>query len=364
MKKIKGLVIYAADKETTFSYQKEWVNQLSNNKLFDCTLLNIWPRDSYHKLKNILTLKFRSFDAILIMHSVFSNTNRLNKHPLLFDLLVASTTPKIFFMANEYKSMPQKMEFSKNLNISMLVTQSSSKKVHSLYKNELRCEIIGLPNALVNTALFEPHFKQNERGIDIGYRSTSGPLYFGHQERSTIAEYFIDNSIKYDLKLDVSTNDSNRFSSKQWAEFLNNCKAILGTESGYDYFETTDKTRLAVNKFVAENPNANFDTVHETFFEKYGAKIPMRVLSGRNVEAAATKTLQILFEGEYQGYLKPDIHYIPLKKDFSNFDETIKKFQDIRLVTQITNNAYDLVQSELHPNRIIENLHKHLLPLL
>ena len=36
----------------------------------------------------------------------------------------------------------------------------------------------------------------------------------------------------------------------------------------------------------------------------------------------------ILFEGSYSGIIKPDEHFIMLKKDFSNFDNVLKKSKD------------------------------------
>jgi hypothetical protein len=38
------------------------------------------------------------------------------------------------------------------------------------------------------------------------------------------------------------------------------------------------------------------------------------------------------------------VHYIPLKKDFSNFDEVIRLFKDVTVRKQLTDNAYrDLI---------------------
>ena len=87
-------------------------------------------------------------------------------------------------------------------------------------------------------------------------------------------------------------------------------------------------------------------------------KTPMRIISGRNIEAAGTKTVQILFEGEYGGYFQPDTHYIPLKKDFTNFDEVVDKFSDSSYSSQIATNAYDLVMSELTYDKILNKFYE------
>ena len=60
-----------------------------------------------------------------------------------------------------------------------------------------------------------------------------------------------------------------------------------------------------------------------------------------------TKTIQILIEGNYNGYFKPDIHYIPLKKDLSNFDEAIEKFNDQNFLVHEKNGYKILWKKEI-----------------
>ena len=50
-----------------------------------------------------------------------------------------------------------------------------------------------------------------------------------------------------------------------------------------------------------------------------------RTISPRHFEAAAVRVCQILFEGRYSEAMEPMVHYIPLKKDFSNLDEVLER---------------------------------------
>ena len=53
-----------------------------------------------------------------------------------------------------------------------------------------------------------------------------------------------------------------------------------------------------------------------------------------------------MFEGEYSGVLKAMVHYVPLKKDFSNFDEVVGLIGDRRVREEIVENARrDLIRS-------------------
>ena len=74
--------------------------------------------------------------------------------------------------------------------------------------------------------------------------------------------------------------------------------------------------------------------------------MPLRTISPRHFEAAAFGVCQILFEGHYSGAMEPMRHYIPLRKDFSNFDEVIGRFRDESLRRELAANARrDLVDS-------------------
>ena len=64
--------------------------------------------------------------------------------------------------------------------------------------------------------------------------------------------------------------------------------------------------------------------------------------------------MQVLFEGHYDGYLRPDEHYIPLRKDFSDADEAVRKFTDRAYSAQIAANAYDLARRELTYDVLID----------
>ncbi len=66
----------------------------------------------------------------------------------------------------------------------------------------------------------------------------------------------------------------------------------------------------------------------------------------RHFEAAAFRICQVLFEGRYSGVLEPMVHYIPLKKDFSNIDEVIRHLGIPEVRGELTENAYrDLIAS-------------------
>lgn len=233
--------------------------------------------------------------------------------------------------------------FARRLGINLLITQSNDPRVFELYQSALDVDVCSIPNTGVDTNIFYPTSTNSARSIDIGYRSFPSKPYLGNTEKNDIADFWNSICTSHSLSSDISLDPTNRFDAFGYAHFLNNCRFQIGTESGTDYFELSDKTRNAVNSYLYQHPAYSWPEIQKLFFDDYVTPIPMRIISGRQIEAAACKTAQILFEGRYSGYLLPDIHYIPLSIDFSNIDIVLEKIKDLTFVHSIIDNAYDLV---------------------
>ena len=275
---------------------------------------------------------------------MFSNTQLLNGR--LLDAVARRDEPKAFFVGNEYKAMPEKMRFCEDLGIALLVSQSSAPAVHALYRDRLGCAVIGLPNTGFDPVRFAPTLARGERPIDLGYRTERSPLYLGHTEREDLAVYFSAHAQRLGVSVDISMDRGDRFDETGWAAFLNRCKGQLGTEAGGD-FQLTDRTRASVNEYQRRHPDVTAADVRRLFFENYGPHTPLRIMSGRHVEAAGTRTIQLLFRGHYDGYFRAGEHYIPLEKDFSNVDEALRTFRDAATSERIVENAYQVAMHEL-----------------
>jgi hypothetical protein len=164
--------------------------------------------------------------------------------------------------------------------------------------------------------------------------------------------------------VDISLAPEDRYDERAWAAFLNRCKGQLGSEAGGDYFDLDDRSRRAVGAYLEDHPGARFDEVARKFFPPAHEHVPLRILSGRQVEAAGTMTAQVLFEGRYDGLFEADTHYIPLKKDFSNADEAIRKFKDASFRTRIAGQAYAFVREHLTYDRLIDRFRAAVAPLV
>lgn len=346
----------------TLSYQHGWVKAFAGSRMFDCTFINLAEVGFLDSLAAAQNLVAGRFNAIILLHSAFANSQNLRG--TLFWAVAACKAPKAFFIGNEYKLMPEKIKFCKMLGISLLITQSNDERVASLYRSVLNCEVDCIPNTGVDPSIFHPIRPMESRPVDLGYRSFPGPWYLGNNEKTEVAEHFTRFGELYGLKTDISLKPEDRLDASGYAMFLNKCRGQIGGEAGGDYFELTDRTRKLVNAYLKKRPSATWLEIKTLFFNNYGQSIPMRIISGRHVEAAACKTVQILLEGRYNGYFKADVHYISLAKDYSNGSEVIAKFRDLEFCKKIAENAYEVVMSDLTYDRLLETFIKSLKKVL
>lgn len=181
-----------------------------------------------------------------------------------------------------------------------------------------------------------------ERPIDLGYRAVKHAYWLGRhsQLKFDIGEFFKNKLASSDLKTDISTSIKDVIHGNKWYKFLLKCRVILGCEGGASLFDPTGEIRIAVEKYIMGNPGATFNEVEAACFPEKDHTLDLITISPRHFESIITKTCQVLVEGEYQGILKPGIHYIELKRDYSNLDIVLEKIHDVEYCKTIAENAY------------------------
>ena len=301
-------------------------------------------------------LKFR----VIVIHYSLAGfypqlTARAAEDRRLFSEYVSASTGafKIAFFQDEYHHCPGRFEFIKRAGIDVIFSLLEPEEVPKVYGTYTP----GVPveytlTGYVSDDLVEKARRwtrpQSQRPIDVGYRARPLPFYMGRgsQEKTGIADEFVRRTAQLPLRLDVKTAEEDRIYGDDWYRFIGNCRAMLGVEAGVSVFDLDDGARSACDAVLAENPDADFATVHRLALAPYEGRIAYRTVSPRVFEAAAFRTCLVLFEGRYSGVLQPMVHYIPLKKDFSNLEEVLRLLQDESAVNQITERAYqDLIAS-------------------
>lgn len=318
--------------------------QWSAFKVFPINTKFGFPEELYHF----------NFRIILMHYSLFgSHTYALNEEFKSY-LANAKESYKIAFFQDEYYYCKQRFDFINRYNIDCIYTllePTCHKNVYLKYTKVPK--LIYTLTGYVNDSLVDigrSFTRQDEqRTIDIGYRGRHLPSFTGKeaQEKVEIAVRFKKYAADLGLKLDIETAEAARIYGDNWYRFLANCRAVLGVEAGVSIFDLEDRVFSAyadIKKQLGREPS--YDELPRNLLEQWEGNIFYRTISPRHFECAALRVCQILFEGQYSGIMKPMVHYIPLKKDFSNFDEVIRLFKDKNIRQQLTENAYrDLISS-------------------
>jgi len=181
-----------------------------------------------------------------------------------------------------------------------------------------------------------------DRQVVIGYRGRELPFRYGRLAREKLM-------IGVRMRLacqargvphDIEWTEDRRIYGDAWMDFVGSCRATLGTESGSNVFDFDGSLTAEVNAALQANPRLTFEEVEEQFLRDREMDGVMNQVSPRIFEAVALRTGLILFEGTYSGVVRPDEHFIPLRKDFSNVDEVLRRVRDDRELSAMTNRAH------------------------
>lgn len=291
------------------------------------------------------------FEIIVMHYSLFGLIvqNELKEH--FYDYVKnCNSTFKICFFQDEYRFCKIRFNLINDLNIDMIYTLIEPHQYDLVYKkytkvNNIKTCLTGY----IGEDLIQMGNKyaknDGDRSIDIGYRGRVLPFYMGlgAQEKARIGVDFkrLCNNNKINLNLDIEFEENKRIYGDGWYRFIGSCRSVLGVESGVSLFDIEDVVYKNCEIYLKEKPNATFEEVYDLILKPWENNIPNRVISPRNFEAIALKTCQIMFEGHYLDMFKPMDHYIPLRKDFSNFDDAIEMFLDKELRKKISERCYE-----------------------
>jgi hypothetical protein len=198
-----------------------------------------------------------------------------------------------------------------------------------------------------------------ERPIDIGYRTGGQPVaWWGRHgfAKTEIAEVFRARAQDYPLRIDISDRAQDTLHGDRWYEFLCRCKYQLGVEGGTSINDRDGTIKARTEAYLAAHPGASFEEVEAACFPGVDGSFSGFAISPRHLEACAAGTCQVLVEGEYNGILRAGVHYIPVKRDWSNVDEVLALISSDELRAAMVERAYrDIVASgEFTYRRFVE----------
>lgn len=273
---------------------------------------------------------------------------------------------KIAIPQDEYSCTQRLIELFREISVDAVCTCFYLEKdIHFVYAQYLpeKVKYLQVLTGYVDERSIEEvkpkTIKYADRQIDIGYRASMLPAHFGRhgQLKYQLVDEFNNRLTGSNLVLDIKnsnktlTNDDAtvlKFGNS-WMDFLLDCKAFIGCEGGSSLLDHTGDIQEKVLQYCSEHPKAGFEEIEKACFPGQDFNISCFAISPRHFEAATTKTLQILVEGYYGGIFKPGVHYLSLKKDYSNFAEIINALSDTEACQKIVDRAYnDIVLSGGH----------------
>ncbi len=336
----------------------------------DCFYLNV----ALYIPNFILKIKF----DVIIYHYTFTALKWRNNNNKYFENILKTKKFQILKNLQGYKiAIPQDeylysdtiCKFFKEFGVKTVFTCLSKCDYQTVYpKNKTGLEYyFTIPAGFVDdksvNLLTNRTKNLKERSIDIGYRARKPPYWYGEfaQLKYNIGKYFLKELKKTNFKYDISSKAEDVILGTKWYNFLLDCKVMLGVESGASLHDPFGEIKTTVEKYCFKYPDATFEEVRQACFNKQDNTISLYAASPRHFECCITRTCQILVEGEYNGILKENKHYIPIKKDFSNIDEVIEKIKDIDYCQQIANNAYeDIIESGKYTySQLVKKITKH-----
>lgn len=314
------------------------------------------------------------FDAVIIHYTLLAQRYAPKDYPKFVHSLrhlkdIKAT--KIIIPQDEYNHTNDICDFINDFNINTVYSCANKKTFNKLYPASQVAAVKyfqvlpGYVDELTARKVKSWLVPNNKRIIDIGYRGRKLPYWTGKytQKKYEIGEIVKDYCQNHtSLNTDIESGEKHAFLADDWIKFLARCKAVLGCESGATLMDRDGSIRLKVEKYLIRHPSASFKEVEAKCFPNQEGNIKLLTISPRHFEAAMTKTCQILLEGNYSGILKPNIHYIPLKHDYSNLEEVVDKSLDETLRNSIIDNAYnDLILSGKYSyKKFVGKVVKHL----
>lgn len=352
MKKLNGILLLYYHPPVTYAPTvMEHVNAFTQYSQFKVWAVN--TQFGYPK-----TLDNLQFNIIVLHYSMFGSANYIISPPFYQLLERHANAYKIWICQDECYNFRQREQFANRHKIDCIYSILQPKYFDEVYYS--RCPSVKKVCHTLTGYVGESMVKKasqfaklyEQRTVDIGYRARPTPTYLGlgGLEKMDIAQKFQQHTNGLNLHLDIKFREADRLYGDHYWRWLGNLKAILGVESGGSIFDLENEVWDEYHRRLGRKANIRnyvlpYDKMPPELMKKWENKIPYRAISPRYFEAAAFRICQVLYPGEYNGILKPWVHYLPLERDFKNFHQIIKLMRSAKGQDVIGNAHRDLIES-------------------
>jgi hypothetical protein len=284
------------------------------------------------------------FDAIVIHYTLVASDDRYLS-PSARARIAGAPALKAIFIQDEHRFIDRTVATLAALRVDLLFTCVPPDEIEKIYPTG---RLPGLRTINVLTGYVAADLARRtvpalaQRPLDVGYRARQQPPWLGDlgQEKARIGSRFLADAGAYGLRCDISYREEDRIYGEAWIAFLTRCKAMLGVESGSSVCDYAGDIQAAIERDLDRDPTLDYDRIRERHLERHHDRVRFNQISPRCFEAAALRTLMILYEGDYSGRLQAWRHYVPLRKDHGNMAEVVATLRDRRKAQDIVDRAF------------------------
>jgi hypothetical protein len=158
-----------------------------------------------------------------------------------------------------------------------------------------------------------------QRSIAVSYRAWEAPAWLGEMGvlKREVGLKAAAWAQARGHRADVAVDGERRLVGDAWLRLLGASRAVVGVEGGSSLVD-------AAGDPPTGEPQAE-----------------IRAMSPRHLEAVATRTFQVLVEGDYSGVLEAGTHYQPVRRDLSDIEAALDLSRDPQRAQAMVDRAHD-----------------------
>lgn len=255
---------------------------------------------------------------------------------------------KVLAVQDEYDFTENLRSAIEGLGFNVVLTCVPQASLEYVYPRSrfAHVEFISVFTGYVPQSLIERASKSkslSERPIFIGYR---GRDIGGRYGRLGFDKYEIGRRMKAEcdqrgIATDIAMDEESRIYGTAWFDFIGDCRAMLGSESGSNVFDFDGDLDRTFKTLTDENHGARPSYAEfAPYVSHRESEISMGQISPRIFECAALRTPMVLYRGRYSDAIEPDEHYLALERDFSNIEDVLARLDDVPSLTAMAERAY------------------------
>lgn len=333
--KLNVLVLYACSEypfRKTFKSFIESFEKYSDHNIHYCNFPFYFPKKA---------LSLVHWDVIIYTHSFTApwNRERYLKKIQRIESLKLKAQRKIALFQDEYFNSDLTNLFIKKLDINHVYTVAPESEWSKIYPEVPKHKLTQYLTGYIDEQDIQPALdliSRTKKSIDISYRTAyPGPQMAALGDVGWLKFEIADFGNQLGLLNSDIQVGTGFLIGDGWFKLLAQSVFTLGVPSGSNILDT----KGTLSEILCKNRNFSRDKI-QILLKELDIKqdYKLEVISPRIFEAGLFDCCQILVEGEYNGILVKNKHYISINRNLDNIEEVKKTISDLSKRSEIVMN--------------------------